>query len=61
MARMLGAWSKSWCPTCKAPAGADCADVSVTKKARRATEKKAWGKEAREQMPGNDRCVPHSS
>lgn len=47
MVRMLGTWSKPWCPACKLPAGPDCPDVSVTKKVRRAQEKQEFKREIR--------------
>lgn len=46
MARMLGTFARSWCPSCRRPAGVDCGDSSRTKKAQRAREKRAWRREA---------------
>jgi hypothetical protein len=47
MARMLGAFARPWCPYCRRPAGVDCGDSSMTKKAGRAREKREWRREAR--------------
>lgn len=48
MARMLGTWSKPWCPVCKGPAGPDCPDVSRSKRSQRAREKRQWKTEAQD-------------
>lgn len=45
MARMLGACRRSWCPFCRGPVGLDCADVSRSKGAGRAREKRFWHRE----------------
>jgi hypothetical protein len=47
MARMLGTFAQSRCPSCRRAAGVDCGDSSRTKKAQRAREKREWRREAR--------------
>jgi hypothetical protein len=46
MARMLGYSERAWCPVCRAGGGLYCPDVSRSKKAARAGEKRAWRREA---------------
>lgn len=46
MTRMLGVAQRSWCPVCRTGCGPDCPDVSRSKKAARASEKRAWRREA---------------
>jgi len=46
VARMLGTWSRPWCPHCHAPPGPDCPSRDRSKKAQRAREKRGWRREA---------------
>ncbi len=46
MARMLGTCQRSWCPACRTGCGLDCPDVSRSKGAERAAEKRQWRREA---------------
>lgn len=42
MARMLGTWTRDWCPTCKRPGGPDCWSRARTRKSQRLREKREW-------------------
>jgi hypothetical protein len=48
MARMLGAFSRPFCPYCRSGRGIgpDCADVAPSKRVQRAREKRSWRREA---------------
>jgi len=47
VARMLSRVHPSFCPVCRwGPAGLDCPDSGVGKRAQRAREKRAWRREA---------------
>lgn len=50
MARMLGTWSRPWCPHCHATGGPDCPDTSRSKKSQRAREKRQWSRDAAAQL-----------
>lgn len=52
MVRMLGRYSRPWCPVCKGPSGVDCPDTSIPKKAQRAKEKRRWLSETRGRRSG---------
>jgi hypothetical protein len=46
MPRMLGVCQRPWCGICRHPAGHDCSDVAIGKRAARAREKRTWRREA---------------
>ena len=46
MARMLGSFSRPWCPHCRTGWGQDCPSMSRSKGAQRALEKRQWRREA---------------
>ncbi|WP_406516345.1 hypothetical protein OH809_45170 (plasmid) [Streptomyces sp. NBC_00873] len=56
MTRMLGTWSRPWCPYCHGPAGEDCPSRSWSKKTQRAREKRAW-RRVSEAAPGHTRAT----
>ena len=42
MARMLGTWTRDWCPVCRTTAGPDCPSTARTRKSQRLREKRQW-------------------